>query len=69
MKPHRMRMVHDLVVNYGLFRKMEVIVRIVPTSLLLCDIHRAQTSYQRPWTNTDEFFSVDRVLGGRQPGK
>ncbi|CAG8583435.1 7236_t:CDS:10 [Paraglomus brasilianum] len=23
MKPHRMRMVHDLVVNYGLFRKME----------------------------------------------
>ena len=69
MKPHRMRMVHDLVVNYGLFRKMEVIVRIVPTSLPICDIHRAQTLYQRSWTNTDEFFSVYRVLDGRQHGK
>ncbi|KAG9288262.1 hypothetical protein G9A89_021293 [Geosiphon pyriformis] len=25
MKPHRMRMVHDLVMNYGLFKKMEVL--------------------------------------------
>ncbi|CAG8570877.1 3337_t:CDS:10 [Dentiscutata erythropus] len=25
MKPHRMRMVHDLVVNYNLFKKMEVL--------------------------------------------
>ncbi|CAJ0769805.1 15953_t:CDS:2, partial [Entrophospora sp. SA101] len=25
MKPHRMRMTHDLVINYNLFRKMEIL--------------------------------------------
>ena len=24
MKPHRMRMTHNLLLNYGLYRKMEV---------------------------------------------
>lgn len=27
MKPHRIRMAHNLVLNYGLYRKMEVYVR------------------------------------------
>ena len=27
MKPHRMRMVHNLVVNYGLHKYMEILVR------------------------------------------
>lgn len=26
MKPHRIRMVHNLVLNYGLYRKMEIYV-------------------------------------------
>lgn len=33
MKPHRMRMVHDLVVNYNLFKKMEVLVSFYAFSL------------------------------------
>ncbi|CAG8706038.1 5517_t:CDS:10 [Cetraspora pellucida] len=32
MKPHRMRMVHDLVVNYNLFKKMEVL-RVTPLNV------------------------------------
>ena len=27
MKPHRIRMTHNLILNYGLYRKMEVYVR------------------------------------------
>lgn len=26
MKPHRIRMAHNLILNYGLYRKMEVYV-------------------------------------------
>ena len=26
MKPHRIRMAHNLVLNYGLYRKMEIYV-------------------------------------------
>jgi acetoin utilization deacetylase AcuC-like enzyme len=28
MKPHRIRMTHNLLLNYGLYRKMEIYVRI-----------------------------------------
>lgn len=28
MKPHRIRMTHNLLLNYGLYRKMEVYVRL-----------------------------------------
>ena len=28
MKPHRIRMTHNLILNYGLYRKMEVYVSI-----------------------------------------
>ena len=27
MKPHRIRMAHNLLLNYGLYRKMEIYVR------------------------------------------
>ena len=27
MKPHRIRMAHNLILNYGLYRKMEIYVR------------------------------------------
>ena len=29
MKPHRIRMTHNLLLNYGLYRKMEIYVRYV----------------------------------------
>lgn len=29
MKPHRMRMAHNLILNYGLYRKMEIYVRFI----------------------------------------
>ena len=29
MKPHRIRMTHNLLLNYGLYRKMEIYVSIV----------------------------------------
>jgi hypothetical protein len=29
MKPHRIRMTHSLVMNYGLYKKMEIFVRDV----------------------------------------
>ena len=29
MKPHRIRMTHNLLLNYGLYRKMEIYVRII----------------------------------------
>ena len=28
MKPHRMRMTHNLLLNYGLYRKMEIYVSV-----------------------------------------
>jgi histone deacetylase 1/2 len=34
MKPHRIRMTHSLVVNYGLYKKMEIYVRALPSSPL-----------------------------------
>ena len=29
MKPHRIRMTHNLLLNYGLYRKMEIYVSVV----------------------------------------
>ena len=29
MKPHRIRMAHSLIMNYGLYKKMEIYVRLV----------------------------------------
>lgn len=30
MKPHRIRMTHNLLLNYGLYRKMEIYVSVLP---------------------------------------
>lgn len=29
MKPHRIRMAHSLIMNYGLYKKMEIYVRLL----------------------------------------
>ncbi len=31
MKPHRIRMTHSLVMNYGLYKKMEIFVNLALT--------------------------------------
>eukprot|EP00965_Chrysotila_dentata_P113781 3761193-Pleurochrysis_carterae.AAC.9 len=38
MKPHRIRMAHNLLVSYGLYRKMEIYVRAEPprNAVALC---------------------------------
>lgn len=33
MKPHRIKMAHNLILNYGLDRKMDVLVRDPPALL------------------------------------
>lgn len=34
MKPHRIRMTHNLLLNYGLYRKMEIYVSIFITFMV-----------------------------------
>lgn len=34
MKPHRIRMAHSLIMNYGLYKKMEIYVRTATFNLL-----------------------------------
>ena len=34
MKPHRIRMTHNLLLNYGLYRKMEIYVSYNPQEIL-----------------------------------
>lgn len=34
MKPHRIRMAHNLILNYGLYRKMEIYVSLLSRSAL-----------------------------------
>lgn len=34
MKPHRIRMTHNLLLNYGLYRKMEIYVRVMCLTLM-----------------------------------
>lgn len=36
MKPHRIRMAHSLVMNYGLYKKMEIYVRILGPRIKFC---------------------------------
>lgn len=35
MKPHRIRMTHNLLLNYGLYRKMEIYVSLTTTNVQL----------------------------------
>lgn len=37
MKPHRIRMAHSLIMNYGLYKKMEIYVSFHP--IVSCDFH------------------------------
>ena len=39
MKPHRIRMAHSLIMNYGLYKKMEIYVRQNKTVLLAHSCH------------------------------
>ena len=38
MKPHRIRMTHNLILNYGLYRKMEVYVSLEIKFFLVFEI-------------------------------
>lgn len=35
MKPHRIRMTHNLLLNYGLYRKMEIYVCLISVAVRL----------------------------------
>lgn len=44
MKPHRIRMTHNLLLNYGLYRKMEIYVSSFTPILLLCGMSNILTN-------------------------
>ncbi|KAJ5201016.1 hypothetical protein N7449_005819 [Penicillium cf. viridicatum] len=35
IKPHRIRMIHSLVINYGLYKKIEIYIRVLPSFISL----------------------------------
>ena len=37
MKPHRIRLAHSLIMNYGVYKKMEIYVSSIPKSISLSD--------------------------------
>jgi histone deacetylase 1/2 len=45
MKPHRIRMAHSLIMNYGLYTKMEIYVRPDPVTRLA--VYQARCSLPR----------------------
>lgn len=47
MKPHRIRMAHTLIMNYGLYKKMEIYVR-----LFHCHNHRLNLTDRLPARKT-----------------
>lgn len=53
MKPHRIRMTHSLVMNYGLYKKMEIYV----------SIHRLFFSHIEPPFNCLEYRKSNVYLG------
>lgn len=36
MKPHRIRLAHSLIMNYGLYKDLEIYVRLMPSRWSLC---------------------------------
>ncbi|CAD0015913.1 unnamed protein product [Aureobasidium pullulans] len=48
MKPHRIRMAHSLIMNYGLYKKMEIYVRHLPDS-------KPASKYEMTQFHTDEY--------------
>jgi acetoin utilization deacetylase AcuC-like enzyme len=59
MKPTRIRMCHSLVMNYGLYKKMEIFVKLLPACVdLTADCgQRAKPATKREMTqfHTDEY--------------
>lgn len=50
MKPHRIRMTHNLLLNYGLYRKMEIYVRfcyMFQSYIVIKLIYRGHTKQQQ----------------------
>lgn len=50
MKPHRIRMTHNLLLNYGLYRKMEIYVcfcNIFQSYIVIKLIYRGHTKQQQ----------------------
>lgn len=58
MKPHRIRMAHSLIMNYGLYKKMEIYVSVFAplSAIVLCPIQR------------DFFHLVERPKSGSLSG-
>lgn len=54
MKPHRIRMAHSLIMNYGLYSKMEIYVRTLPrqTTRIFPQASLTPSSAQSPPPNT-----------------
>lgn len=69
MKPHRIRMTHNLLLNYGLYRKMEIFVSItwksISAVIIENDLIKYLIIFQRPHKATaDEmtkFHSDDYI--------
>lgn len=66
MKPKRMQMVHNMVVNYGLYKHMDVVVRIVQYYFKiscpfsdLCSLQKPDrlTAYQMTRFHSDEYIN------------
>ena len=57
MKPTRIRMCHSLVMNYGLYKKMEIFVRHMPAVRAWLMIQRAKPATKREMSqfHTDEY--------------
>ncbi len=51
-QPHRVRMAHNLIVNYGLYRDLEVFVRAPPTDLRFCRTQVPPPRLHRAWCGT-----------------
>ena len=45
MKPHRIRLAHSLIMNYGLYKKMEIYVSLVQTSRIFALFSRLQVVF------------------------
>jgi histone deacetylase 1/2 len=64
MKPHRIRMTHSLVMNYGLYKKMEIYVSLTLVYLSVLSFANAQISqrakpaskYEMTQFHTDEYI-------------
>ena len=66
MKPHRVRMTHNLVVNYGLYRQMEVFRPKPVSAALMTRFHSdefletGKRSYAGPWKRKQRVVGAAR---------